>query len=68
MDGKEKEFVPNPNVCFDKKLRGGKDFKFKSGVRTVHLKTNSTMTLDEFWEKNHMSNHTWDVSSLGGKR
>lgn len=100
MDGKEKDKVFNPNVCFNaddyrrfeeesvesentiyvsekwyKKHKkavdeyshrlssdNGKDLTFASGLKTVHMPAKSSMTLDEFWEQNHMSNHTWGVT------
>ena len=103
MDGKEKDKVFNPNVCFNlddyhrfekesaksaetivvsekwykkhkkavenfaRQLSGGKDLTFASGTKVVRMPAKSTMTLDEFWEQNRMSNHTWGVT-VGGKR
>ena len=49
------------------RLYGGKDFTFASGLKTVRMPAKSTMTLDEFWEQNHMSNHTWGVT-IGGRK
>lgn len=43
-------------------LFGGKDLTFASELKTVHMPAKSTMTLDEFWEQNRMSNHTWGVT------
>lgn len=48
-------------------LSDSKDLTFASGLKTVHMPIKSTMTLDEFWEQNHMSNHTWGVT-IGGRR
>lgn len=45
-----------------RQLSGGKDLTFASGLKTVHMPAKSTMTLDEFWEQNRMSNHTWGVT------
>lgn len=103
MDGKEKNKVFNPNICFNsddyrrfeeermesaetivvsekwykkhkkavenfaRQLSGGKDLTFASGLKTVRMPAKSTMTLDEFWEQNRMSNHTWGVT-IGGKK
>lgn len=103
MDGKEKDKVFNPNVCFNaddyrrfeeecaesaetivvsekwykrhkkaaekykQQLSGGKDLTFASGLKVVHMPAKSTMTLDEFWEQNRMSNHTWGVT-IGGRK
>lgn len=49
-----------------RQLFGGKDLTFASGLKTVHMPAKSTMTLDEFWEQNRMSNHTWGVT-IGGR-
>lgn len=49
------------------RLYGGKDFTFASELKTVCMPAKSTMTLDEFWEQNHMSNHTWGVT-IGGRK
>lgn len=103
MDGKEKDKVFNPNVCFNSddycrfekestesaetivvsekwykkhkkaveeykhQLSGGKDLTFASGLKVVHMPAKTTMTLDEFWEQNRMSNHTWGVT-IGGRK
>ncbi len=48
-------------------LSGGKDMTFASGEQVQYLSAKSTMTLDEFWEQNHMSNHTWGVT-IGGRK
>ena len=48
-------------------LSGGKDLTFASGTKVVRMPTKTTMTLDEFWEQNHMSNHTWGVT-VGEKK
>ena len=50
-----------------RQLSGGKDLTFAYGLKTVHMPAKSTMTLDEFWEQNRMSNHTWGVT-IGGRK
>lgn len=49
------------------RLSDGKDLTFASGLKTVRMPAKSTMTLDEFWEQNRMSNHTWGVT-IGGRK
>ena len=52
---------------FKRQLFCGKDLKFVSGERVCHMPAKSSMTLNEFWEQNHMSNHTWGVT-VGGRK
>lgn len=52
---------------YKRQLSGGKDMTFASGLKAEHVSTKSAMTLDEFWEQNHMSNHTWGVT-IGGRK
>ena len=52
---------------YKRQMSGGKDFTFASGEQVQYLSAKSTMTLDEFWEQNRMSNHTWGVT-IGGRK
>ena len=52
---------------YKRQLSGGKDLTFAYELKTVHMPAKSTMTLDEFWEQNRMSNHTWGVT-IGGRK
>ena len=52
---------------YKRQMSGGKGLTFASGEQVHYLSTKSTMSLDEFWEQNRMSNHTWGVT-IGGRK
>ena len=51
---------------YKRQMSGGMGLTFASGEQVHYLSVKSTMSLDEFWEQNRMSNHTWGVT-IGGR-